>query len=67
LLSAEANRTTRFRLIGVGADGLVSAETADLPTLFDQQDGRPRRLERAMDDIRGRLGKDAVRLGRAVE
>ena len=67
LLAAEADGTTRFRLIGVGADGLVSAETADLPTLFDQQDGRPRRLERAMDDIRGRLGKDAVRLGRAVE
>ena len=67
LLAAEADGTTRFRLIGVGADALVSAETADLPTLFDQSDGRPRRLERAMDDIRDRLGKDAVRLGRAVD
>jgi DNA polymerase-4 len=67
LLSGEADGATRFRLIGVGADALVSAETADLPTLFDQEDGRPRRLERAMDDIRDRLGQDAVRLGRAVE
>ncbi|HEV2186306.1 MAG TPA: DNA polymerase IV, partial [Stellaceae bacterium] len=67
LLAAEAEGTTRFRLIGVGADALVSAETADLPTLFDQEDGKPRRLEQAMDDIRERLGKDAVRLGRVVD
>jgi DNA polymerase IV len=67
LLAGEADGATRFRLIGVGADALVSAETADLPTLFDQDDGRPRRLEQAMDDIRGRLGKDAVRLGRSGE
>ena len=67
LLSGEAEGTTRFRLIGVGADALVSAETADLPTLFDQEDGKSRRLEQAMDDIRDRLGKDAVRLGRAVD
>ncbi len=37
-----------------------SAGNADLPTLFDQEDGRPRRLEQAMDDIRGRLGREAV-------
>jgi len=67
LLAGVADGTVRFRLIGIGADGLVSAETADLPTLFDQEDGRPRRLEQAMDDIRGRLGREAVRLGRAVD
>ncbi len=67
LLAGVADGTIRFRLIGIGADGLVSAETADLPTLFDQEDGRPRRLEQAMDDIRGRLGREAVRLGRAVD
>jgi DNA polymerase-4 len=59
LLAGEADGATRFRLIGVGADGLVGAA--------DQEDGRPRRLEQAMDDIRGRLGKDAVRLGRTVD
>jgi len=66
LLAAEADGTTLFRLIGVGADGLVSAETADLPTLFDREDGRPRRLERALDDIKTRLGDSAVKMGRAV-
>jgi DNA polymerase-4 len=66
LLAAEADGATRFRLIGVGADALVSAEAADLPTLFDHQDGRPRRLERALDDIKSRHGDAAVRLGRAA-
>jgi len=66
LLAPEADGATRFRLIGVGADALVGAEAADLPTLFDEQDGKPRRLERALDDIRGRLGEDAVKIGRAV-
>jgi DNA polymerase-4 len=65
LLAGEADGATNFRLIGVGADGLVDAEAADLPTLFDEDQGRPRRLERAIDDIRSRHGSDAVRLGRA--
>ena len=66
LLEAEADGATRFRLIGVGADALVNANDADMPTLFDQQDGRSRRLERALDDIKSRLGDGAVKLGRAI-
>jgi DNA polymerase-4 len=66
LLDAEADGATRFRLIGVGADALVSAETADLPTLFDHEDGKPRRLEQALDDIKNRHGSGVVRLGRVV-
>ena len=66
LLAAEADGTTLFRLIGVGADALVGAEAADLPTLFDREDGRPRRLERALDDIKSRLGDSAVKMGRVV-
>jgi hypothetical protein len=53
-------------LIGVGADALVGADDADLPTLFDREDGKPRRLEQAVDDIRSRLGNDAVKLGRMI-
>jgi DNA polymerase-4 len=64
LLAAEADGTTRFRLIGVGADALVTAAAADLPTLFEQQDGKPRRLEQALDDIKSRHGSSAVRIGR---
>jgi len=59
LLAAEADGTTRFRLIGVGADGLVEGAAADLPTLFDG----PRRLEEAIDDIRRRHGDGAVQRG----
>jgi DNA polymerase-4 len=66
LLDGEADGATRFRLIGVGADGLVSAETADLPTLFDREDGKPRRLEQALDAIKTRHGSGTVKLGRAV-
>jgi DNA polymerase-4 len=66
LLAVEANGVTRFRLIGVGADGLTTADTADLPTLFDHEDGKPRRLERALDDIRGRHGDGVVKLGRVI-
>jgi DNA polymerase-4 len=65
LLAGEADGATTFRLIGVGADGLVDANSADLPTLFDKDQGKPRRLEQAIDDIRTRHGSGAVRLGRA--
>ena len=37
LLAAEADGATRFRLIGVGADALADAGTADLPTLFERE------------------------------
>ncbi len=66
LLETESDGATRFRLIGVGADALVGAETADLPTLFDQEAGKPRRLEQALDTIKTRHGSGVVRMGRAV-
>jgi DNA polymerase-4 len=62
LLAGEADGATLFRLIGVGADALVTGASADLPTLFDT-DGRPRQLEAAIDDIRRRHGTGAVRRG----
>ena len=62
----EADGSTRFRLIGVGADGLVAAEDADLPTLFDRETGRPRRLEQAMDTLNERLGSGTIQLGRGL-
>ena len=63
LLAAEADGTTRFRLIGVGADTLVADAVADLPTLFDAEDGRPRRLAGAIDDLRKRLGEGVLHRG----
>ncbi|HEY3910871.1 MAG TPA: DNA polymerase IV [Stellaceae bacterium] len=64
LLAGEADGRVRFRLVGVGAEALVDADGADLPTLFDADFGRPRRLEQAIDDLRLRLGGSAVRHGR---
>jgi DNA polymerase-4 len=66
LLALEADGAVRFRLIGVGTDKLVAASEADPPTLFDQEIGRPGRLERAIDDIRDRLGAGALRRGREL-
>jgi DNA polymerase IV len=64
LLASEADGVTPYRLIGVGADLLVDGSEADLPTLFDDELGRPRRLEQTIDEIRGRLGDGSVRRGR---
>jgi DNA polymerase IV len=66
LLSGEVDGTTKFRLIGVGADGLVDSAAADLPTLFDQEDGRRRHLEEAIDDIRRRHGNAALLRGQVT-
>ncbi len=66
LLAAEADGATRFRLIGIGAEGLVDAGAADLPTLFDRELDRPRLLDQAIDEIRARLGDGAIRVGRGA-
>jgi DNA polymerase-4 len=63
LLDGEADGATRFRLIGVGADALVGAGAADPPTLFENEDGRPRRLSEAIDDLRERHGDGVLRRG----
>ncbi|HEX9534814.1 MAG TPA: DNA polymerase IV, partial [Stellaceae bacterium] len=63
LLAAEIDGVTRFRLVGVGADHLFDSRTADPPTLFDRELDGPRRLEYAIDAIRGRLSEEAVQFG----
>jgi DNA polymerase-4 len=62
LLAAETDGVTRFRLIGVGTDALVDSRVADPPSLFDE----PRRLEQAIDQIRGRLGEGSLQFGRSL-
>ena len=66
LLAAETDGVTRFRLVGVGADNLFDSRDADPPTLFDRELDGPRRLEHAIDAIRGKLGEEAVQFGRAL-
>ncbi|HVH76968.1 MAG TPA: DNA polymerase IV [Stellaceae bacterium] len=67
LLAGEADGATRFRLIGVGADALADAREADRPTLFDETQGRPRRLEAALDALHEKLGPASVDFGRAAK
>jgi DNA polymerase-4 len=66
LLAGEADGVTRFRLIGVGADALADGHAADPPTLFEGELDGPRRLEQAIDQIRGRLGDGSVLFGRGL-
>jgi DNA polymerase IV len=66
LLAAEADGVTGFRLIGVGADHLTDNRTADPPHLFDRDFEEPKRLEFAIDKIRGRLGLTSVQFGRGI-
>ena len=58
-----------FRLIGVGVDTFTDAALADLPDLFSGADemGRPHhaQVERAMDAVRAKFGRAAIRKGRA--
>ena len=56
-----------FRLIGVGVDTLTDAALADPPDLFGGEAGTPHhaQVERAMDAVRARFGRAAIRKGRA--
>ncbi len=66
LLEGEVDGTTRFRLIGVGADGLVEGEAADPPDLFADATGGARQLADAVDQIRRHYGDAALLRGRAL-
>ena len=66
LLAAEIDGVNPFRLVGVGADNLFNSRTADPPTLFERELDGPKRLEHAIDAIRGRLGEEAVQFGRTL-
>ena len=66
LLAAEIDGVTPFRLVGVGADNLFDSRTADPPTLFERELDGPKRLEHAIDAIRGKLGEGSVRFGRTL-
>ncbi|MBI3515941.1 MAG: DNA polymerase IV [Proteobacteria bacterium] len=64
LLARETDGTA-YRLIGVGGEGLVTALDADPGDLFDPARGAPAKVERVIDDLRERLGPDAITKGRS--
>ena len=66
LLVQQEARGRAFRLIGIGAAELVSAEQADLPDLLDPEREKRARVERVIDQVRAKLGDAAIGKGRAI-
>jgi DNA polymerase-4 len=65
LLAAETNGQ-RFRLSGIGTDDLVAGALADPPDLLNERRQRQQAVERAIDEVRERMGREAIRMGRAA-
>ncbi|MGB0343169.1 MAG: DNA polymerase IV [Parvibaculales bacterium] len=59
-------KDTAFRLIGIGVAQLVDADMADPPDLADPDKSRRKAAEQAMDDLRDKFGKDAIKKGRSL-
>ncbi|GAB4391884.1 MAG: DNA polymerase IV [Kiloniellaceae bacterium] len=55
-----------FRLIGIGAADLVDAGQADLPDLLDPDRHKRAQVERAIDQVRAKLGDQAILKGRGL-
>ena len=65
LLAREANGTP-YRLLGVGISGLCSEALADPANLLDPGAAKRADVERAMDQVRARFGREAVAKGRGL-
>ncbi len=63
LLGREADGT-RFRLIGIGVSNYAPAAECDPPDLADPGSFRRKEIERTMDSVRERFGRDAIVKGR---
>jgi DNA polymerase-4 len=66
LLEREATGA-RYRLIGIGAERLVAANTDATPDLFDADGARGDRLDRALAAVRSRHGVEAAAFGRSLD
>jgi DNA polymerase IV len=65
LLEIEATGR-RFRLIGVGSGDLSAASDSAQADLLEGASDRQGMVERVMDDLRAKLGADAIRKGRGL-
>ena len=65
LLKAEL-KGPRYRLIGIGLADLVPTDRCGEADMFDKKGAREDAAERAMDTLRQKFGKAAIRKGRAL-
>jgi len=56
---------TAYRLIGIGASDFTDGSLADPPTLLEPERARTARVEAAIDQVRAKLGANAIAKGRA--
>ena len=56
----------KFRLIGIGVAGLVDGTHADPPDLADPDKSRRKAAEQAMDNLRDKFGRGAIKKGRSL-
>ena len=56
----------RYRLIGIGLADLVPTDRCDESDMFDKKGARGDAAERAMDRVREKFGRAAIRKGRAL-
>ena len=62
----DAPAGSRFRLIGIGVSALKPGDEADPPDLADPDAGQRKRVENIIDDVREKLGHDAISRGRGL-
>ena len=55
----------RFRLIGVGVSDMTDGAEADPPNLLEPERARHAKVERAIDQVRDKLGREAIVKGHA--
>ena len=60
------NSGTRYRLLGIGLSQIRPAEECDPPDLVDTDGTRRAAVEHAMDKVRAKFGRAAVKKGRSL-
>jgi DNA polymerase IV len=65
MLEKETNGPA-YRLIGIGVADILDAEEGDLPDLLSGETGKLSRVERAIDDVRARMGENSIGKGRRL-
>ncbi len=63
---AAAPSGSKFRLIGVGLSNFADPLEADPPDLADPDADHRKRVEAVIDQVRGKLGHDAIGKGRSI-